>query len=82
MRCKPQCANQERRQAVFEVRAAGEVTEELAAKCGIHRATLWRWAKAEEAEGDEHGQARRKIAFPLVRGPVCFINFIADCKTD
>ncbi|KAG6948807.1 hypothetical protein JG688_00014934 [Phytophthora aleatoria] len=55
MRCKPQCANQERRQAVFEVRAAGEVTEELAAKYGIHRATLWRWAKVEEAEGDEHG---------------------------
>ncbi|KAG6946191.1 hypothetical protein JG687_00016847 [Phytophthora cactorum] len=66
MRCKPQCTNQKYRQAVLEVREAGEVTEVLAAKYGVHRATLWRWTKAEEEEGDEHGQARRKIAFTLL----------------
>ncbi|KAG4044175.1 hypothetical protein PC123_g20373 [Phytophthora cactorum] len=40
--------------AVLEVREAGEVTEVLAAK------------NKEEEEGDEHGQARRKIAFTLL----------------
>ncbi|ETP53320.1 hypothetical protein F442_01764, partial [Phytophthora nicotianae P10297] len=47
MRTKAQCTNQERREAVLEVRAAGEATEALAAKYGVHRVTLWRWAKEE-----------------------------------
>ncbi|KAG3246886.1 hypothetical protein PI124_g8415 [Phytophthora idaei] len=60
MPCKPQSTNQERQKTVLEVRAAGEVTEGLAAKYGVHRATLWRWAKAEAQINESQGTERKK----------------------
>ncbi|KAF1777765.1 hypothetical protein GQ600_16353 [Phytophthora cactorum] len=46
--------------AALEVRVAGEVTEELAAKYDVHRATLWRWVKAEARNNEGQGTKRKK----------------------
>ncbi|KAG6956947.1 hypothetical protein JG688_00011194 [Phytophthora aleatoria] len=66
-RCKPQSTNEERRQAVLEVRVAGEVTEGLAAKYDVHRATLWRWAKAEARINEGQGTKRKKKVMSTVK---------------
>ncbi|ETP25316.1 hypothetical protein F441_01787, partial [Phytophthora nicotianae CJ01A1] len=67
MRTKAQCTNQERREAVLEVRAAGEATEALAAKYGVHRVTLWRWAKEEGRIKDAQGVNRKKKKISKVK---------------
>ncbi|KAG6946280.1 hypothetical protein JG688_00016136 [Phytophthora aleatoria] len=54
--------------AVLEVREAGEVTQELAAKYGVHRATLWRWAKVEARINESQGTKRKK----KVMSTACF----------
>ncbi|ETP26291.1 hypothetical protein F441_00920 [Phytophthora nicotianae CJ01A1] len=60
MRTKAQCTNEERREAVLEVRAAGEATEALADKYGVHHETLWRWDHAEDRIKDAQGLSRKK----------------------
>ncbi|ETK95992.1 hypothetical protein L915_01150, partial [Phytophthora nicotianae] len=60
MRAKAQCTNEERREAVLEVRAAGEATEALADIYGVHRVTLWRWVRAEDRIKDAQGPSRKK----------------------
>ncbi|KAG2925917.1 hypothetical protein PC117_g15055 [Phytophthora cactorum] len=69
-RCKPQGTNEERRQAALEVRVAGEVTEELAAKYDVHRATLWRWVKAEARNNEGQGTKRKKKVMSTVKRDV------------
>ncbi|KAG6955297.1 hypothetical protein JG687_00011306, partial [Phytophthora cactorum] len=53
--------------AVFDVRAAGQVTEELVTKYGVHRATLWRWAKAEARINKAQGTKRKKKVMSTVK---------------
>ncbi|KAG6950337.1 hypothetical protein JG688_00014202 [Phytophthora aleatoria] len=45
----------------------GEVTEELAAKYGVHRATLWRWAKTEVQVNEAQGTKRKKKVMSTVK---------------
>ncbi|KAG6950771.1 hypothetical protein JG687_00014045, partial [Phytophthora cactorum] len=56
--------------AALEVRVAGEVTEELAAKYDVHRATLWRWVKAEARNNEGQGTKRKKKVMSTVKRDV------------
>ncbi|ETP25996.1 hypothetical protein F441_01193 [Phytophthora nicotianae CJ01A1] len=70
MRAKAQCTNEERREAVLEVRAAGEATEALADIYGVHRVTLWRWVRAEDRIKDAQGPSRKKKKISKVKRDV------------